>query len=67
MSLQTIYAAWKPTVLGQVLNIDCVDPGQCTQVPFSFGEALFPGVALDSLFPPTPAAKPAGSAPQPIP
>lgn len=51
------YQSWKANVLGEVLNVDGSDPGQCTQVSLSWGQAIYPGVAWNALFPPVPAAK----------
>lgn len=51
------YAAWKKSVMGDILNIDGSDPGQCTQVALSWGMYQFPGIHWNILFPPVPVAK----------
>lgn len=51
------YQTWKNSVLGQPLDIDRAYGDQCVDVVLDWGEALFPGVAWSTLFPPVPAAK----------
>lgn len=45
--------AWENGILGQHLNTDGVknDAGQCSQVPISWAEVLFPGVPWSKLLP----------------
>lgn len=48
-----MFESWKNSVLGQVLDTDHVisDKGQCSQVPLSWAEALYPGVTWTKLLP----------------
>ena len=47
------FQTWKNGVLGQILDSDQVpaDKGQCSQVPVSWAEYLFPGVKWSDLLP----------------
>lgn len=47
------FQAWKNSVLGQVLDTDKVaaDKGQCSQVPISWAETVFPGISRADLLP----------------
>lgn len=57
MSQQQVYFAWKKKVLGKQLDIDHNYGDQCVDVDLSYGQALFPGVAWQTVFPPVPGAK----------
>lgn len=57
MSQQQIYQAWKPTAIGQHIDVDGSFGAQCVDVDLSYGEALFPGKAWSTVFPPVQSAK----------
>jgi len=61
MNQQQIYQNWKPGVLGHHIDIDNAYGAQCVDVDLSYGEALFPGVAWSTVFPPVASAKLLGS------
>lgn len=53
------FTSWKNSVLGHKLDTDgkVADNGQCTQVPLSWAESLFPGITWTDLLPPVESAK----------
>lgn len=61
MSQTEIYQSWKPTVLGEELDVDRAYGAQCTDVVLSLAQAYFPGVAWPTLIPPVSSAKLLGS------
>lgn len=57
MNLQQVYQVWKNSVLGVGLDIDGAYGKQCVDVVLSYGQAVFPSVHWQVLFPPVPCAK----------
>lgn len=57
----SVYTSWKQSVLGQKLDIDKQYGDQCVDVDLSYGQALFPGVSWNTVFPPTAYAKDLGA------
>lgn len=51
------YALWKASVIGKGIDVDKAYGDQCVDVDLDWGEALFPGVAWQTLFPPVQNAK----------
>lgn len=48
---------WENAVRGVGLNVDGYEGKQCVDVDLSWGQALFPGIPWQTVFPPTPDAK----------
>lgn len=51
------FGTWKGAVLGVGLDIDGSFGKQCVDVALSWGQALFPGIAWSSVYPPVGSAK----------
>lgn len=57
MTQLQVYQSWLPTVLGKGIDVDKAYGDQCVDVVLDYGEACFPGVGWQTLFPPVPNAK----------
>lgn len=57
MTQQQIYQQFKASAIGHGYDVDSAYNRQCVDVVLAYGEALFPGVAWSTVFPPVPSAK----------
>lgn len=51
------FQAWRHSVIGRAIDVDKEFGDQCVDVDLDYGEALFPGVAWRTVFPPVAKAK----------